>query len=553
MVHLEYKKQRINNLSKNILLNQMKHSIIKSYAGWLNESLAVHEAETTSDPAALLQKQDRAGLVALAQSKDSEQVKAHPAYAAVMEWWKRGQGDLNLIKSLLKKSKAKQSDLKHSLDSIYAWASGGTNSKANTALTAFYTATDSIIRNSDKLIKLGVDATKIASLKDSISKLKSPGTSGNLALKGGFDKFVPAALVDNMFDDIVISKELDKPEPKPSLVNVLKRNWTQDPKTGYDILIKAKTDAAQVNQYWVGGSTLNDTVKIQLLDLYKKKADDYIARKQKAGTTIQFEQAIATASDLYLMPKGQTITITFDAAAEAPPKPEPLYFSYPPNPNGNEESPEFKQGLSMFPDNGITVTPEAITGIQNTIKQAIDAVKAAGGTITAVKTWSYSSTSQVPTNYTSASGTGNAALAKDRLAAMNKAMADAIAASGITVAPTIDAEKNASEPNRGPAWTDADRNDPKMGKPGARTPEYEAKYGKWRFSAAFFSLEYKVETPNEPKPVQGTPTPSGEWQAFIRWQDESITIPPIKIPGIPGRSPGKPFVPLKNPTACPKW
>lgn len=533
----------------------MKNSIIKTYAAWLNESLSLHEAETTADPAALLQKQDRAGLVALAQSKDSEQVKAHPVYNSVMEWWKRGQGDLNLIKSLLKKPKAKQSDLKHSLDSIYAWASGGTNVKANAALTAFYTAADSIVRNSDKLVKLGVDATKIANLKEVVEKLKAPGDSDKLSLKAGFDKMIPLTLVDNKFNDTIVSKELDKPEPDKTLVNQLKRPWSQDPKTGYDSLIKAKTDQSQVSQYWIGSSTLTDATKIQLLDLYKKKAEDYIARKQKAGKTIKLEEAIATASDLYLMPKGQTITIKFDAEAEAPPKPEPLYFSYPANPDGNEESPEFKQGLSMFPDNGITVTPEAMTGIQNRIKQAIDAVKAAGGTIIAVKTWGYSSTSKVPTNYTSANGTGNVALAKDRLAAMNKAMADAIAASGITVAPIIDAARNNANANNPgcPEWTDADRNDPKMGKPGARTPEYEAKYGKWRFSAAFLSLEYKVEGTTEPKPVQGIATPSGEWQGFIRWQDESITIPPIQIPGIPGRSPSKPFVPLKNPTACPKW
>ena len=556
MVHLEYKKQRINNLSKNILLNQMKHSIIKSYAVWLNESLAVQEAETPGDPTTLFKKQDRAGLVALAQSKDSEQVKSHPAYAAVMEWWKQGQGDLNLIKSILKRPKAKKADRKHSLESIYSWASGGAKGTGDEKIAAFYAAADSIVRNSDKLVKLGVDSAKIASLKDAVAKLKESSAKEGMTLFAGFDKLLPAALVDNKFSTdkgtVAVSSELDKPEPKPALVKVLlSKRWTQDPKAGIDELEKIKIDPANVNKFWKASSTLDDAAKIELLNLFQQKATTYIAKQQKAGKTLTLTDAIKIASDLYIVPKGQMISITFDSEAETPPQPEPLHFSYPEDPNGNEASEEFKKGLSMFPDNGITVTPEALAGIQSTVKNAVDAVKAAGGEITAVKTWGYSSTSKVSTNYKSASGTGNEALAKDRLASINKALADSIAAAGITITPTVDAESNLADPNRGPEWTDAQRTDTaKWGTPGARTKEYEDTYGKWRFASAFFTIEYKIVPKVEPFPVAGTPTPSGKWDGLINWQDEGFKFPPIRIPGGGKPKTKKPRT-KRSKTACP--
>ena len=555
MVHLEYKKQRINNLSKNILLNQMKHSIIKSYAVWLNESLAIQEAETPGDPAALFKKQDRAGLVALAQSKDSEQVKSHPAYAAVMEWWKQGQGDLNLIKSILKRPKAKKADRKHSLESIYSWVSGGAKGAGDEKIAAFYAAADSIVRNSDKLIKLGVDSAKIASLKDAVASLKASAAKG-MTLYAGFDKLLPAALVDNKFstdkESVAVSSELDKPEPKSALIKVLlAKRWTQDPKAGIAELEKIKVDPANVNKFWKASSTLDDAAKIELLNLFQQKATSYIARKQKEGKTLTLTDALKIASDLYIVPKGQMITVTFDPEAETPPQPEPLHFSYPEDPNGNEASEEFKKGLSMFPDNGTTVTPEALAGIQSTVKNAVDAVKAAGGEITAVKTWGYSSTSKVSTNYTSASGTGNEALAKDRLASINKALADSLAAAGITITPTVDAESNLADPNRGPEWTDAQRKDTaKWGSPGARTKEYEDTYGKWRFAAAFFTIEYKVIPKVEPVPVAVTPTPSGKWDGLINWQDEGFKFPPIRIPGGGKPKTKKPRT-KRSKTACP--
>jgi hypothetical protein len=200
----------------------------------------------------------------------------------------------------------------------------------------------------------------------------------------------------------------------------------------------------------------------------------------------------------------------------------------------------------------VTIQPTAQAELAATVKSAVDAVKAAGGTITAVSTWGYASTSQVGTTYKSADKTSkkenNVALANDRLASINSALAAALTENGITIAPTVDA-KNLAEPNRGPDWTDKDKTDAKWGKPGARTPEYQATYGPWRYAVAFFQLTYTI-TSTEPTPVKSTATPSGEWNSVITWSDESfqIELPRIQfgtaLPKVPMYKGG-------SSTACP--
>ena len=536
----------------------MKNSIIKSYSTWLNEALRVHEAEG-SDPSAMYQAGDRKGLVALAQTNDSAEIKAHPAYASVMEWWKNGSGNMGLIKSIIKQGSARKTDATRSLKSIYYWSGAGSSGKASTNLTDFYKVSDSIVRNGERL---GLDQAKLTGLTAAVQKLKALQSTGFVPKTGMvLGAFIPGAFTDNKFDTLKISDiaaELDKPEPNAQLTRLLK-TWRvayysqaelgQDPKSSMDFLEKARLDPAQVNNYWAASTQLNDENKKALLDLFQQKADAYVARKQKAGVQIDMPKAILASTDLYIAPKNEKITVKIDTTVPqaAPP---PLVFSYPVDPKGDENSADFKKGLSLFPDDGVTVKPEVVAEINAAVKQAIDAVKTAGGTITAASTWGYSSTSKVTSKYAAANGaTGNPALAQDRLASINKALSEAIAANGVTVTPTINTAKNIADPNRGPDWTAKEMADPKFGKPGARTPEYEATYGPWRFSICFFSFTYEI--PQKPETeVLATATPSGEWKGHISWADESIsiTIPPIrfKLPGMPSMP--KPGGPLKCPT-----
>jgi hypothetical protein len=537
----------------------MKNSIIKSYSDWLTESLGLHEAEG-SDSTSMYQAGDRKGLVALAQTADSAQIKAHPAYAAVMEWWKNGSGNLGLIRSILKQGSARKTDTTRSLKSIYYWSGTGSSGQATANLTDFYKVSDSIVRNGQRL---GLDQTKLTGLATAVRKLKELQPKGfvpkTVQVLGAL---IPGALVDNKFDTLKISDiaaDLDKPKPNDQLVRVLKA-WRvayystselgKDPKSSIDWLEQMRTNPDQVNNYWAASTQINDENKKALLDLFQQKAEAYVARKQKAGVQLDMPKAIMAATDLYIAPQNEKITVKVDTTVPqaAPP---PLVFSYPEDPKGDETSPNFKKGLSMFPDNGVAVKPEAIAEINAAVEQAVDAVKSAGGTITAISTWGYSSTSRVPSKYRSANGkTGNAGLAQDRLASINKALADAIAASGITVVPTVNTAKNREDPERGPVWTAKEMADPKFGKPGARTPEYEAIYSPWRYSMCFLSFTYEV--PQKPETeVLATATPSGEWKGHISWADESISI---KIPRIRFSLPSMPTMPAPGgPLKCPKF
>jgi hypothetical protein len=322
-----------------------------------------------------------------------------------------------------------------------------------------------------------------------------------------------------------------------------------DPLTSAKFLIAQRTNKATVSQYWIASMSLSDTEKKSMLDNFKAKAEAYAARKKDPNVT--FDKAILVATNLYIAPKNEKITVVAGTPA-APAAPVVQAFSYPESANGNAKSPAFQKGLQLFPDDGVTIQPTAQAELAATVKSAVDAVKAAGGTITAVSTWGYASTSQVGTTYKSADKTSkkenNVALANDRLASINSALAAALTENGITIAPTVDA-KNLAEPNRGPDWTDKDKTDAKWGKPGARTPEYQATYGPWRYAVAFFQLTYTI-TSTEPTPVKSTATPSGEWNSVITWSDESfqIELPRIQfgtaLPKVPMYKGG-------SSTACP--
>jgi hypothetical protein len=535
----------------------MKHSIIKGYSSWLNENLLIAEAEG-ADVGALYKAGDRAGLVDAAMAADSAEIKAHPAYESVMQWWKNGEGDLNLFKSLIKKSSSAKTDRVRSLKSIYYWNGGGTVKGAAPRADMFYKVADSIIANG---AKAGVTPEKLAQLKQAVDLLKTAKTEGfELRTSALFGSIIPGALTDGVFDSggkkIDVITELSKPQVIDTLKKVLttyrlntnaSKELMMDPLTSAKFLIAQRTNKATVSQYWIASMSLGDAEKKAMLDHFKAKADAYAARKKDSNVT--FDKAILVATNLYIAPKNEKITIAEPDAPAAPAAPIVQAFSYPESANGDEKSQAFQKGLQLFPDDGVTIQPTAKSELSAAVKSAVDAVKAAGGTITAVSTWGYSSTSKVGTSYKSADGaSGNPALAKDRLASINSALAEALTANGVEIAPTVDA-KNLAEPNRGPAWTDADKTNAKWGKPGARTPEYQATYGPWRYAVAFFQLTYTV-TSTGSTPVIPFATPSGEWKSIITWSDESWKpeLPKIRfgtaLPKVPMYKGG-------SPTACP--
>jgi hypothetical protein len=514
----------------------MKNQIIKSYTNWLNENLLIAEAEGV-DIAALYKAGNRAAIIEAAMTTDSAEVKAHPAYAATMEWWKRGSGDINLFQSIFKKGSARKSDQANSLKSAYYWAGSGSNAKMNTNLVTFYNVANSIITNG---AKLGLDANKINGLKTAVAGLKDSQANGFLLKSTNLlGAFIPAAFTDGKFDtggkSIDVAASLASNTPDASLLKQLK-TWTvaansdpglsKDPATSYTTLKTYQTDPAKSNIFWQSSLNLTDAQKIELLNTIKARTDKYVAKHPDVDLT----KAISIATDLYIAPKATAINIKQEAAPVAQ-TPAPITVSYPGAPKSDDDQ-NSKDGQSLFPDNGITVTPDATAKLNEVVKTAIDAVKAAGGTITAVKTWGWSGTSKVGTTYTSATGTGNPALATDRLTSINTALAKALTDNGVTVTPTVDATRNKAVPNQGTEWTDKDKVDPKWGTPGARTPEYNKEFGPYRFSIAFMELTYTIQPGKITSPA-AIATASGTWKVFMSWEGESMTInpPTIKLGG----------------------
>jgi hypothetical protein len=538
----------------------MKTQIIKNYTTWLNENLLIAEAEGV-DIGALYKAGNLAGLVEAAMAADSPEIKAHQAYTSVMQWWKNGGGDLNLVKTLLKKGSASKSDKLNSLKSMYYWT-GGTVVNAKTPTTdTFYKVADAIIANG---AKAGVTAEKISQLKQAIDILKSAKSKGfDLANTGLLGSIIPEALVNGTAYGVDIVKELSKSADqingrlKDGLVKWQLSATTpspelkKDPLTSANFLVSQQTNAATVNSYWTSAVSITDADKKAILDNFKSKADTYVARKKDSNIT--FDKAILIATNLRIAPKGQAITVDSPESAEASSAPTVQAFSYPPDPNGDPNSTAFQKAQQLFPDDGITIQLDKKAELDAMVKSALDAVKAAGGTITSISTWGWSRTSQVGTKYGSKDGTyiqaNNVQLANDRIASINKALADSIAANGITITPTTDAAKNNPMPNSGPQWTDSDkRDDQKWGPLGNRSPLYQSTYGQWRYSQAFFQLTYTITNPEIKIPDV---TPNTEWKSVISWSDESIKI---KIPGPPGGNYDGPFAPNKSAglDICPK-
>lgn len=529
----------------------MTDRIIKDFSAW---KLFEAEESTQPDPVALYKAGDKAGLMALATANDSAAVKAKPGYAAVIKWWTDGHGDLGFWKSVIKTGSAAKADEATSLKSAFYWGGSGSGVNDVRNYNAFIKAIDATIANKAKVeawIKgkgtaaANLSAAWIDGLADVKAKLEAAKAQGFLISSTAMSTIFVPQYKDNMIDknpyDAAIGAQAPAEQVLRSLANF-------KPTAKIDALVANK----QAN--FKASISLTEEDKLAILDAFAAKAKIWADKKnaKKPGSET-LESAIAKATNLQVAPKNVTIKTVTSAVAGAPTT-VTASFSYPANPKGDESSDAFKKGLQMFPDDGTTIGETALTELKAAVADAAEKVKAQGGTITGVKTYAYSSTSQVPTKYGSTDSTwkaeNNVKLATDRLAAINSALATAITEAGIQVAPTVDVASNAARPNQGPVWGNEQRADAKYGKVGARTQAYQDEYGKWRFAAAFFELTYTVTetTPNTPEEKS---TPSGTWKSVINWADESMTV---TVPSISfgGTYAGKPRPnSSKSGTACP--
>lgn len=495
----------------------MKNSPILNYRNWLAESARVMEA-VNSDPTTLFNNKDAAGLVAMVEANDSPEIKKHEVYNSVMEWWARGKGKGG---PLIKAGGERKDDRAQSLKSLYYWAGASAGGNIEKSINRFFSVADAIIANPN------LGATQ--DFKDAIAALKNEQQSGFvLNQTSDLQTLISGTLINDLNSPTKI-KAIAANSKDPLLLSI-KQSFKGNSLATVNNLIAKKSDG----KTWTSSLKLDDATKLALLNSFKDKAKTYADKKG-----IDLTEAIDTASDLYIAPKSEKLVTIATAAGKS--TEVTVAYSYPPNAEGNAESEEFKQGLQLFPDDGATIKDDAKTALNDAVKKAVDAVKEANGEITGVRTWGFSSTSKVPTAYKSADGTysteNNVALANDRLAAINAALAEALTANGITVAPTVSG--NMAEPNRGPEWGDAQRKDTeKYGTSKSRTETYEAEYGPYRYARAFFEITYKSSeiTPDVP---QEKAIPVGSWKALIHWGGEAFKI---KIPGLSdkgGRGTGK--------------
>jgi hypothetical protein len=476
-----------------------------------------------------------------------------------MQWWSKGHGDLGLISSILKSGSSRKSDTANSLKSAYYWAGSSSNVGGSNVVSTLLVAMKAALANKAKVDtwittakgnKADYSTAWMDELGEIIKKLEDYQRAGSLLTSAGADYIFPSALKDNILDKTKVSDSLASEKPVDSILRNLARF---KPVKKFVDIESQRTVAGNI--YWKASAQITEADKIKLMDLIAAKAQAHADKinKKKPGT-LDLNKSILTATDLHVMPQNVEFKVT---AAELPAAPTTVTasFSYPANPNGDENSPEFKKGLQLFPDDGTTVGANAIAAINQAVVEAVKKIQEQGGTITGVQTYGYSSTSKVPTKYGSDSATynpeNNVRLANDRLAAINATLSQAIKTAGVQVEPVVNAANNVAVPNHpsSPDWGDAQRRDSaKYGTPGKRTAQYEAEYGKWRFAAAFFSFTYTVKT-TIPNQTSADVSVVGQWKVVMNWADESISISIPRI-SIGGSFPSAPK-PKKSSTACP--
>jgi len=488
----------------------VKNSPILNYKSWLVESARVLEA-VSSDPMTLFNNKDASGLVAYAAANDSADVKAHEAYASVMDWWNRGKGKGG---PLLKAGGERKGDREQSLKSLYYWAGASTGGDIPKSINQFFAVADAIVANPN----LGTSQD----FKDAIASLKKEQQLGFVLRQfSDLQTIISTTLINDVNSPAKI--KAIAANSTDLLLPTIKQSFNGNSLATVNNLIAKKSDA----KTWTSSLKLDDSTKLALLTSFKDKAKAHADTKG-----IDLNEAIDQASDLYIAPKSEKLQVSTTPAGE--PTNFTVTYSYPPDAEGNAESEEFKQGLQLFPDDGATIKEDAKAALNESVKKAVDAVKTANGEITGVRTWGFSGTSKVPTAYKSAdekySTENNVTLADDRLSAINTALAEALTENGIIVTPTVSG--NTAEPNRGPEWGDDQRKDTeKYGTSKSRTATYEAEYGPYRYARAFFEITYKSTGRNSVVP-QELVTPVGSWNALINWGGEAFKI---KLPSISGK------------------
>jgi hypothetical protein len=524
-------------------------------------------------------------------STDAES-KGLPNYAAVMEWWHQGGPDLGLWKSIFKAGGEAKRDKVNSARSMYYWL-GGFAAKGTTAQSA---GKKNYIKNvEDYCIAVKTNAPAIVAAVNTFSKgfektryigwteagakadavlafikqvkdkglnlssqaaymlIPSQAVDGQLSVNNAptppatYFKSVADAFTKDKSDDGLTSSSYAYQAGEWSL-NGSPKTSLQQVQTNIQTLTGALGDQAKLSTYFTANNTLTLANKKVILDFVNTKVQTYIERKnrniQPGQVAMTVDNAIKTATDLYISPKGTTLTLP---PATKQPSPEPIVISgsYPENPNGDWNSAGAKKSTQFFGDDKIQIEAGPIAEMTNGIKSYLDQIKGMGAQITGVKIWGISSTSAVPSSYDPATKgpnpdagyttAKNGPLAQDRLTSIKTSLRQIFTQNGVTDnLITEDATQDKVTPNIGAAWTEQDKakfaNRKQPGKE-ALLKEYDDKFGKYKYAFARFEITYTMTRQFTITP-QADPIPNSDWKVYINWVDETWTPPTISIPGI---------------------
>ena len=434
----------------------------------------------------LVQQTDLEGLYQRILTSDDANTKALPNYAAIIEWWHQGGPDLNLWKTIFKAGGEAKRDKQNSAKSMYYWLGGfakqGTAADAagkynyvknvEDFCTAIKQFAPSISASVAKFTKPAEQkryegwkdaAQKADAVLALIAQVKAKGL--NLSQQSA-RLLIPAVAIDGSFTIsqqrvpfATYFKEVDDAFKKGSDDGITTNsyafssgNWQMGGNTtplqtiqqNIQTLTSAMGDQTKLSQYFSANNTLGFEEKKTITDYINQRVQKYVDRKNsnpKPGQAqVDAATAIKTATDLYIVPAGTSLTLPPETIQ---PSPEPIVItgSYPKNPNGDWESDEMKKAKQLFGDDKIQMEAPALQEMTTAIKTYLDQIKADGAQITGVKISGISSTSRVPSSYDPATKTANPAsgyteahnepLAQDRLASAKAAMRQIFTQNGV--------------------------------------------------------------------------------------------------------------------------
>ena len=474
-------------------------------------------------------------LVLEAKENDSEEVKSHPSYEDVMNWFDRP----GPVKGRMTMDKEKVQT------SMQYWT-GDLSSKLGNQPGLI-----------DKCLSLLSDPKKVKNLKKQMAKASQSSRS----LKWDTEKITSAATqLKEEFEKLHSSgKKIDGKDEESGLNYALNTSKPGDPKAtrylgilplylkedyykGKDL---SKSKENQMNAWYMKLekegvdsfiSILNDskyqsTKVVDLTDEFKIKILDKVQERSEKA-----KKKIEDALKLYITPEKATETKTpskITTAGEPTVTTETGSFAFP-YAKGNEQ-----MAMTYFKDDLAELRDDMAGQMVQAINDFVKSIRDQGSEITKFSYKIIASTSNVPSQYGgggkltgSWSPDNNKILVQDRAKVLEQEIKQAISENGLDAISTAAAP--VLTPNNtlgGKAdWSKLrDKYKLKVNPDGTRTrvdssgndttSEYEALFGPARHSGAMFEIEYtkSTVTPTEDEIETLEVTTVGDWRVYISW------------------------------------